>query len=568
MSSALRETTLDPGVPASPEALRFQVAERLAAHRNRRACGQAQMPVENLRPKRSELDARAARIAEIVAQRYAHSQSYRAYLAAEAERVVQQAQAAAEVATLNAEAMLAAQRTLLDQLSQDAFESAVAPAELEAVMATEELFLDRQGDEETEGTPPAELIEGLLQELLLWPDAAIDERKPSPRGRAVAASLQKTSPARSHAAEASPFASAAVAVAHATSPQEMSSSRAANVGLRVRLYDEAAQFGLASRTQGPAASASVRASGSLLRCEDVYDEAEARALDEEIVFRQAPVFEESAGRPMPLPANLIEFPRQLVASRKARPRLAEGPLREDREATPGAGQLRIFEVDSAQIDTTPANAPAGAGAPMPQWTSIWLDTPGQGAAGRDSAGTFSMGEQAESEFATNTDRASGLPQVASIRRRVAASAIDGGIILGGVLGGAGSFVLTCCHSLLPSPGASPMIAPGEGLRGFVGQTGLQSGMVLAASAVTFALLYVLYQALFFSFSEATPGMRLARIALCTFTEENPARSALRRRVIAILFSACPLGLGFLWAVLDEERLTWHDRASRMYQRSY
>jgi hypothetical protein len=41
-----------------------------------------------------------------------------------------------------------------------------------------------------------------------------------------------------------------------------------------------------------------------------------------------------------------------------------------------------------------------------------------------------------------------------------------------------------------------------------------------------------------------------------------------RRIVAVLLSACPFGLGFLWAALDEDRLAWHDRVSRMYQRSY
>ena len=30
----------------------------------------------------------------------------------------------------------------------------------------------------------------------------------------------------------------------------------------------------------------------------------------------------------------------------------------------------------------------------------------------------------------------------------------------------------------------------------------------------------------------------------------------------------PLGLGLLWSLLDDDRLCWHDRISRMYQRSY
>ncbi len=91
---------------------------------------------------------------------------------------------------------------------------------------------------------------------------------------------------------------------------------------------------------------------------------------------------------------------------------------------------------------------------------------------------------------------------------------------------------------------------------------------IAGSACTLAVLGLLYQLLFFTFSDATPGMRYARIALCTFTDENPTRAAMRRRIFATLLSAFPLGLGLLWAFIDEDTLGWHDRISRMYQRSY
>ena len=37
---------------------------------------------------------------------------------------------------------------------------------------------------------------------------------------------------------------------------------------------------------------------------------------------------------------------------------------------------------------------------------------------------------------------------------------------------------------------------------------------------------------------------------------------------AILLAACPLGIGLLWAPLDDDTLGWHDRISRIYQRSY
>ena len=95
---------------------------------------------------------------------------------------------------------------------------------------------------------------------------------------------------------------------------------------------------------------------------------------------------------------------------------------------------------------------------------------------------------------------------------------------------------------------------------------LQTAGMSAAGIIV--LLGVLYQYVFFTFSDATPGMRYARIGLCTFSDDNPSREAMRRRIFALMLSAAPLGLGILWLFFDEDRLGWHDRISRMYQRSY
>ena len=83
-----------------------------------------------------------------------------------------------------------------------------------------------------------------------------------------------------------------------------------------------------------------------------------------------------------------------------------------------------------------------------------------------------------------------------------------------------------------------------------------------------AVVHVLYQLLFFTFSDETPGMRYARIGLCTFTDENPTRADMRRRILAQFVAVGPLGLGLLWILLDDDALGWHDRISRMYQRAY
>jgi uncharacterized RDD family membrane protein YckC len=321
-------------------------------------------------------------------------------------------------------------------------------------------------------------------------------------------------------------------------------------------------------------------------------DAEARLLDEEIAFRQSPVFEEPAGPPMPLPTNLIEFPRQLVAPRKARPHYAEGPLRNDASPAPGESQLRIFEVDPAQISTTPVPAEA----PAPQWTSIWLDAPGPDPA--ESAPTSSLlSSHSDDSLSSRTDdslsfrtlsevetersalsaRPASLPQIASIPRRLMAAAIDTSVLLAGFLAFAAAFLVAAGRSNLWQPAAAISAAsfpldrhPGLALLAaqFTAHTGLQPGLALASSVIVLALLYLLYQALFFSFSESTPGMRCARIALCTFDDENPTRRTMRRRNLAVLLSACPLGLGLLWAAFDEDRLTWHDRLTRTYHRTY
>ena len=100
---------------------------------------------------------------------------------------------------------------------------------------------------------------------------------------------------------------------------------------------------------------------------DHLDPETEHALDEEIAYRHTPTFADQVP-PAEIPANLLEFPRQLVAARRARPRLAEGPLREEEDHKPDSAQLRIFEVEPAQLSPAPAVESAA-----PEWTSIMLD---------------------------------------------------------------------------------------------------------------------------------------------------------------------------------------------------
>jgi uncharacterized RDD family membrane protein YckC len=239
-----------------------------------------------------------------------------------------------------------------------------------------------------------------------------------------------------------------------------------------------------------------------------------------------PLEEATVAPAIPLAANLIEFPRELVATRKVRPRLAEGPLRE--EDRPG-GQLRIFEVEPDSYHRHPQAAAAGSAAAQPglDWASIRLDTP-------------------HPERAARAAHAGHQPvpiSPAPLADRMTAAFIDGCLSLAGFL--VFALVFGACTAHPPT------------------------GKVALGSAAA-ALLTVIfgYQWLFFRFGAGTPGMAYARIALCTMDDNNPSRGAMHRRIGALLLAALPLGLGLVWAIFDDDHLGWHDRISGTYQRSY
>ncbi|HEX2917934.1 MAG TPA: RDD family protein [Edaphobacter sp.] len=473
---------------AAPEAhaLRQQVAERLAAHRSRRPRGSEQIEPQAANPRQ-----RASKIAAAVAERYAQTKSYQAYLAEEAERAVReaeeaarQAQAAAEIAARNAEAMAKAQYELLTELEEY-----------------------RQ------------------------PEPTVDARQhaPTPASQRTRAQWTVEEPELEFETPAAPAEPPLYTVRHVAD-------------LRLPAQNE---------------SAVLRRSQSEAEVEEAVDPTDAYSLDEEIVFRQDPVFE-PVEPPTPIPGNIIEFPRELIAPRKARPRLAEGPLL-DEPVHSDPSLLRIFEVEAEQISNEPA-----LDAAAPEWTSILLDAhPRQ-------AGSYGVQAQrpsaayAEASYAPEnnsyaaqhlqlspeTEHLYSTPlEVAPVSLRLMSAMVDLCIVIAAFVVFAGVAVKTTSH-----------LIPG----------GIQMGVPTAAisTAGSIVLLGLLYQILFFTFSDATPGMRYARIGLCTMTDENPTRAAMRRRILALVLSSASLGMGVLWALLDDERLGWHDRISRMYQRSY
>jgi uncharacterized RDD family membrane protein YckC len=335
-----------------------------------------------------------------------------------------------------------------------------------------------------------------------------------------------------------------------------------------------------------------------------------------------------------LPSKLIEFPRELISSRRARPHLPEDPTNAQSPsyAEESPAQLRIFEVqpevavqpeiesvthpdsqptaaqaarsqrkaieeyvagvqnsvtatlksESAEKPTTEAGAIPSARpttreqvkdvaaqrspAVTTQARSATLPPSSSPAASKSArsvnsssstttASSFRGLEWASISLdkepaaysrkaqATTSEYMPFMVDPASIDRRVMAFAVDFAAVTAGFMGFLVVFVASTPH--------------------------LPTGLTAAALAsVVYVALWVLYQMLFFSLSGATAGMLYAHIALCTFDDQNPTRSALQRRLAAWWVSLLPLGIGFLWCFVDEDNLCWHDRITRTYQREY
>jgi uncharacterized RDD family membrane protein YckC len=478
-SAAHRDESLENYTPAGSEAgsaLRQIAAERLASHRNRRAvvenreiqikreqaAAQAAVRLQARRDGiRADVRPNATRVKEAVAAHYQHTQSYREFLAAEAQRAVEQAHAEAEVAARSAAAVAEAQRKLLEEIEQWNQPESASPA---VSMGADTLAF-------FEDVPVLEVVAPAIEasRAKIWKDPA-----PLPK------------------------------VAYQAAP------------LQVRLRHEFEVPSSAPARYVPARTTSVAPE-------------ELAELDDEIEFRRAPEFEDLVMETQAIQANIIEFPRQLVASRKARPRLAEGPLREDGTPEP---QLRIFEVEAEQISLAPEVTTRNE---APEWQGLLLTDHQAKQTG------VTMSPQLEAQLQLDHHF-----YAATLQRRLMALAMDGLCVAAGLAGFVAVVVKIAGGLLRATP--LPML-----------------GGAIAGSLIVFI---ALYQFLFFTLNEATPGMRAARIAFCTFGEKSPTRKALRRRMVSTALAACPLGLGLLWTALDSDKLGWHDRMSRMYPRSY
>jgi uncharacterized RDD family membrane protein YckC len=91
-----------------------------------------------------------------------------------------------------------------------------------------------------------------------------------------------------------------------------------------------------------------------------------------------------------------------------------------------------------------------------------------------------------------------------------------------------------------------------------------SKLSAAVCMTTFAIVYLQYFSLFTIFGGTTPGMMLRGLQVVSFSGEAPTPRQMFLRSAGYVLSAGTFFLGFLWAMWDEDALTWHDRLSHTY----
>ncbi len=128
-------------------------------------------------------------------------------------------------------------------------------------------------------------------------------------------------------------------------------------------------------------------------------------------------------------------------------------------------------------------------------------------------------------------------QPAPMSQRLVSTAVDGGLVLAAT-------VLFCISFFLFTE-AAPTLR-------------LMLPMLVAVPA----FFWCAYQYLFLVYVGATPGMFVAGLELTTFDDGSVDLRTRRWRAVATVVSCVSLGLGYLWTLVDEDALTWHDRITR------
>ncbi len=97
--------------------------------------------------------------------------------------------------------------------------------------------------------------------------------------------------------------------------------------------------------------------------------------------------------------------------------------------------------------------------------------------------------------------------------------------------------------------------------------GVQFGLAkldVSTYVVVAACVTLLYKVLWALSGGDTPGMAAVQLRLINFDGNRPSREERLLRVLVSIVSFASLGVGLLWCLVDEEKLTWHDHITKTF----
>jgi uncharacterized RDD family membrane protein YckC len=95
-----------------------------------------------------------------------------------------------------------------------------------------------------------------------------------------------------------------------------------------------------------------------------------------------------------------------------------------------------------------------------------------------------------------------------------------------------------------------------------------SPKTLPVLVVVVAAFVIFYEILWCLAGGDSAGMRWARLTLVDFDGQRPHRKQRFYRLASGVLSLLAAGIGLLWALVDEETLTWHDHISKTFPTPY
>jgi uncharacterized RDD family membrane protein YckC len=219
----------------------------------------------------------------------------------------------------------------------------------------------------------------------------------------------------------------------------------------------------------------------------------------------------------PEPPKIIRFPRPTAAYTP----VVQKTVADDLElADPVWETPRILDTLVEVPEVAPALPEAEQMELLPSFADIRLDE-----------------DEDENRIRNADEEDDWLPQPAPLSQRFVAGLVDAGIVFIAM----GAFVLTFLKLAEEVP---------------------QSRMLALFGLAVGGMLWLLFQYVFLVYAHTTPGLSMAQLELAAFEGRPASLLARRSRALASALSCFSLGLGYAWALVDEDRLGWHDRISQ------